>query len=64
MEKVNVLINEEKYVGKYVALKDFNDNTVCGSGDTPDEAYAQAEKNGCLNPVIIFASPKGVTQVY
>ena len=64
MVVVNVLIKEEKYIGKYVALKDFNDNRVCGSGNTPDEAYKQAEKNGCLDPVIIFASSKDLTQVY
>jgi hypothetical protein len=64
MVVVNVLINEEKYIDQYVALKDFNDNTICGSGDTPDKAYAEAEKNGCLNPVIIFASSKELSQVY
>lgn len=64
MTVVNVLIKEEKYVDKYVALKDFNSNKICGSGDTPNEAYAQAEKNGCPNPVIVFASSKELTQVY
>jgi len=64
MAIVAVLINEEKYIDKYVALKDFNDNKVCGSGNTPDEAYKQAEKNGCPNPVIIFASSKELTQIY
>lgn len=64
MAVINVLIKEEKYIDKYVALKDFNDSTVCGSGDTPDEAYAQAENNGCPNPVIIFAASKELTQVY
>lgn len=64
MKVANILIKEEKYTDKYVALKDYNDNKICGSGDTPDEAYAQAVKNGCPNPVIVFASSKELTQVY
>jgi len=64
MANINVLIKEEKYIGKYVALKDFNDLKICGSGDTPSEAYEQAEKNGCMNPVIIFAPLKDLTFVY
>ena len=64
MAKISVLIKDEKYIGKYVALKDFDDNKVCGSGNTPEEAYKQAEKNGCHNAVIIFAPLKDLTQVY
>lgn len=64
MTAVNVLIKEDKYIDQYVALKDFDSNKICGSGDTPDEAHAQAEKNGCINPVIVFASSKELTQVY
>jgi len=64
MAAINVLIKEDKYIDKYVALKDFNSDTICGSGNTPNEAHAQAEKNGCPNPVIVFASSKELTQVY
>lgn len=64
MAFVHVLVKEEKYIDKYVALKDFNSDKVCGSGNSPTEAYAQAEKNGCPNPVIIFASSKELTQIY
>lgn len=61
---VSVIITEDKYVGKYVALKNFNDFKVCGSGDTPDKAYEQGVKNGCDDPVIIFVPLKELTYLY
>ncbi len=64
MAAVNILIKEDKYTDKYVALKDYADSKICGSGDTPDQAYAEAIKNGCPDPVIVFASSKKIAQVY
>ena len=64
MAEINVLIKDKKYKDKYVALKDFENYLICGSGDTPKEAYVEAEKNGCKNPVIVFASSKEFAQVY
>ena len=58
------LLKEKKYNGRYVAIKDFNDATVIGSGSNPREAYEQALKEGVLEPVILFVPHKDMAQIY
>lgn len=59
-----VLIKDRKYNGRYVAIKDFNDNTVIADGKDPKEAYDKAIKTGCENPVILFVPFKDMVQIY
>ena len=58
------LVKEKKYSGQYVALKDFKDSTVIGSGSQPQEAYEKAAKKGYKDPVIVYVPPKDVVQIY
>ncbi len=65
MEKMEqTLLKDTKYNGRYVALRDFNDPTVLADGGDPQEVYAQAVKNGCAEPVILFVPSKDMVQIY
>ncbi len=61
---VQTLIKDNRYNGKYVALKDFNDSTVISDGATPQEAYEKAIQKGYRHPVLIFVPPKDMVQIY
>ena len=62
MEKT--LFTDERYSGKYVALKSQEDSTVVGMGKDPEEALREAEKNGFKKSYIIYIPEKEVAQVY
>jgi transketolase C-terminal domain/subunit len=59
-----VLINSNKYDGKYVALKDAEDTTIVGSGNTPEEALNEAKSNGISNPFILYVPDKDLVHIY
>lgn len=61
---IQTLLNGTQYNGKYVAMKNFDDHTVVGDGDTPQEAHEKAVKNGCVDPVMTFIPTKGMVQIY
>lgn len=61
---LQVLIKNKKYSGKYVALKDFNNHTVIGSGKTIQDAYEKASEKGFKDPVIFYVLPKNLVQIY
>jgi hypothetical protein len=58
------LIKDKKYMGKYVALRDFGDFSVIGFGDTPQEAYEKALRRGHNDPVIVFIPLKNLVLIY
>ena len=58
------LLKDTKYNGRYVALRNFNDPTVIADGGDPKEAYENALKNGCADPVILFVPSKDMAQIY
>lgn len=62
MEKV--LVTTEEFNGRYVALKNFDDNTIVGAGDDPDMALKDAAANGCKNPVLLFIPEKDIVHIY
>jgi len=65
MAKKNLtLVNNRKYIGKYVAMESFNNRTVIASGKDPIEVMAQAERKGVTNPLVIFVPPKGMVNIY
>jgi len=61
---VETLVKNSRYNGKYVALESFNSHKVVGEGGTAQEAYNKAVVKGYKEPVIIFVSIKGKTQIY
>ena len=61
---IQTLVNDNRYNGKYIAMKGFRDHTVVGEGSTPKEAYDKALKKGHNDPVIAFVPLKNVVQIY
>ena len=62
MEKI--LVNSCEYNGKYVAIKSHDDNTIVGSGETPEKAIKNAEEQGFLNPFLVFVPDENIVQIY
>lgn len=62
MEKV--LVTTDEYNGRYVALKSFDDNTIVGVGDNPEQAMKEAESKGFKNPVLIYIPEKDIVHIY
>jgi hypothetical protein len=59
-----VLISEEGYEGKHVALRSMSDRTVIASGNDPDTVMKEAREQGVDNPVIFFVPSHDITLVY
>jgi hypothetical protein len=63
-EKEQVLITEEGYEGKYVALRSFVDRTVVASGDNPETVMEQAHQKGCREAVLFYVPEHNISLVY
>jgi hypothetical protein len=59
-----VLMSEEGYEGKYVALRSLVDRTVVASGDNPAVVMEQAHRKGCSEPVIFYVPEHSISLVY
>jgi len=59
-----ILITEEGYEGKYVAMRSISDRTIIASGDDPDAVVKQAHKKGATDPVLFFVPDHDITLVY
>jgi len=59
-----VLINSDKYTGKYVAIVSAEDNTIIGSGITPQEALTAAENKGFKNPFLFYVPADNLVHIY
>ena len=64
MEKENILLETNEYVGKYVALKSFKDTTVVAYGAIPKLVIEEASSKGHLNAVLVFVPDNKVSHVY
>ncbi len=60
----HVLITEEGYEGKYVAMRSMSERTIIASGSDPDAVMKQANKKGVTDPVIFFVPSHDITLVY
>ena len=61
---IQTLVKDKKYIGKYVAMEDFDNPKVIGAGNTPTEAYEKALSKGHNTPVIAFVPAKDMVQIY
>ena len=59
-----VLLNTERYNGRYVAFKSFEDHTVVGVGDGPESALNDALSKGFDNPVLLYVPEKEAVHIY
>lgn len=62
MEKV--LVTTDEFNGRYVAMKSFNDNTIVGVGDDPEEALRDAEAKGFKNSILLYIPEKDIVHIY
>jgi len=62
MEKV--LVKTEKFNGRYVAMKNFDDKTIVGVGDDPGKALRDAESKGHEDAVILYVPEKDTVHIY
>ncbi|MFH1480373.1 MAG: DUF5678 domain-containing protein [Pseudomonadota bacterium] len=59
-----ILVTTDKFNGRYVAMKSFDDNTIVGVGDEPEKALKDAESKGCKNPVLLYVPEKDFVHIY
>ncbi|MBI4697346.1 MAG: hypothetical protein HY758_00090 [Nitrospirae bacterium] len=63
--QANILLNHpEKYNGKYVAKRSFQDMDVVCSGNNPKEVAEKANRKGIINPVVFYVPKKGMVHIY
>jgi len=60
----DVVVTEEGYEGKYVALRSLTDRKVVASGDDPAEVLEAAKQQGAASPVIVFVPESDMTFIY
>ncbi len=59
-----VLIKDDKYTGKFVAIRDPRSPRIVSSGKDPQSVYRKALRSGCSAPVIFFVPEKNPDQTY
>ena len=59
-----VLIKEEKFEGRYVALQDIDHPSPVADGKSPEEVYKSAVKQGFTDPLILYVPHHGMVQIY
>ncbi len=59
-----VFVTTDEYNGRYVAMKSFDDNTIVGVGDNPEEALKAAEEKGFKNPILLYIPEKDLVHIY
>jgi len=63
--KPMLLINDcEKYSGKYVAKRSFQDLVVVSSGADPQEVVKEAKEKGVKDPVVFYVPEKDLVHIY
>ncbi len=60
----HVLVASDRYDGKYVALRSFEDNEVIAFGESPAEVLEAARACGADDPVLFFVPEHEMTFVY
>lgn len=59
-----VLINDSKSTGKYVAITELNHPVVISTGADPEKVYAEAVRKGYTDPTILYVPEKDLVQIY
>lgn len=59
-----VLVKTDRYNGRYVAMKSFNDTRIVGSGKDPETALKQATAKGFKDPVLVYIPEKEMVHIY
>jgi hypothetical protein len=54
----------EKYQGKYVATKSFNNNKIIASGKDPIKVRQEAIKSGAKSPVVVYVPESTMIYIF
>lgn len=60
----HVLVKDEKYEGKYVAMKSILDQEVVSYGDNPVDVVNEAKQQGFDSPLLAYVPPKNIGFVF
>jgi len=60
----HILIADEKYEGKYVALRSVVEQEVVAFGDNPVTVVDEAKKDGATSPLLIYVPKKDESFVF
>jgi len=58
------LITTDKFNGRYVAMKSFDDNTIVGVGDDPEKALEDTQGKGFKDPVLLYIPEQDIIHIY
>jgi len=58
------IVKTNKYNGRYVALSDFEGTKVISSSKSVEKAYANAQKKGYDDPVVVYIPKKNEVNIY
>ncbi len=64
MEFISLIEHPEKYSGKYVAKKSFQDLAVISAGSDPQEVMKEAQQKGVKDPVVFYIPEKDLLHIY
>lgn len=63
--KTNVLVKDsEKFGGKFVATRSFENKKVLSHGTDPAKVFNEAKEKGVKDPVVFYVPQKNITQIY
>ena len=61
---MGIIVNNKKYVGKFVATKTFNDHKVVASGKNPSVVAKKARDKGHDSAVVLYIPDKKGVHVF
>ena len=59
-----ILVKDDKFTGKYVAIISMENPVVISSAPAPQEAYEEAVRQGYAEPMILYVPEKDMVQIY
>ena len=60
----DLVLDADKYTGKYVATRSFKNKKVISFGTDPLRVYEKAKKLGVREPVILYIPKKDEVLIY
>lgn len=62
--EVPAVVSDDRYLGKFVALRSFADKTVIAAGKNAEKVIAAARRKGVASPVVFFVPKADMVCLY
>jgi hypothetical protein len=62
--EVPAVLPDDRYLGKFVALRSFADKTVIAAGRNAERVVAAARRKGVASPVVFFVPKEDMICLY